>query len=52
MDVTVRLNRDAPPWGRRGFKSRIRPYPQCVVKGDKMGAVSRNNRIKRVVSCL
>ena len=25
----------APPWGRRGFKSRIRPpYPQRVVKGD------------------
>ena len=24
-----------PPWGRRGFKSRIRPpYPQRVVKGD------------------
>ena len=24
-----------PPWGRRGFKSRIRhPYPQHVVKGD------------------
>ena len=24
-----------PPWGRRGFKQRIRPpYPQCVVKGD------------------
>ena len=25
----------APPWGRRGFKPRIRPpYPQRVVKGD------------------
>ena len=25
----------APPWGRRGFKSRIRPlYSQRVVKGD------------------
>ena len=24
-----------PPWGRRGFKPRIRPpYPQRVVKGD------------------
>ena len=24
-----------PPWGRRGFKTRIRPpYPQRVVKGD------------------
>ena len=24
-----------PPWGRRGFKSRIRPpYPERVVKGD------------------
>ena len=24
-----------PPWGRRGFKPRIRPpYPQHVVKGD------------------
>ena len=24
-----------PPWGRRGFKSRMRPpYPQRVVKGD------------------
>ena len=27
--------RITPPWGRRGFKSRIRPlYPQRVVKGD------------------
>ena len=29
---------DVPPWGRRGFKPRIRPpYPQRVVKGDLMG---------------
>ena len=28
-------NSHIPPWGRRGFKSRIRPpYPQRVVKGD------------------
>ena len=29
------LPRNKPPWGRRGFKPRIRPpYPQRVVKGD------------------
>ena len=29
------LGRTISPWGRRGFKSRIRPpYPQRVVKGD------------------
>ena len=36
------FNQDVPPWGRRGFKPRIRlprctpvpPYPQRVVKGD------------------
>ena len=29
------FNYKRPPWGRRGFKSRIRPpYPQRVVKGD------------------
>ena len=40
------------PMGTRGFKSRIcPPYPHRVVKGDLLyinGAVSRNNRIKRL----
>ena len=29
------MHKIVPPWGRRGFKPRIRPpYPQRVVKGD------------------
>ena len=37
---TVILCIKVPPWGRRGFKSRIRPpYPKRVVKCDYRGAV-------------
>ena len=33
----------APPWGRRGFKSRIRPsYLQRVVKATKWDGVSES----------
>ena len=45
------LRRESP-WGRRGFKSRIRPpYPQRDRKRRLNGAVCRNHRIKRVVPC-
>ena len=38
LEKVILLLRTTTPWGRRGFKSWIRPpYPQRVVKGDLIG---------------